>query len=76
MDDKTVTYFVNDNPYDTTEKKLKVRTILSGAGFTPVEQYDLTRVNGHHLFSNLDEDVPIHKDEKFLAVFKGTTPVS
>lgn len=76
MDDKTITYFVNDNPYDTTEKKLKVRIILSGAGFTPVEQYDLTRVNGNHIFPNLDEEIPIRKDEKFLAVFKGTTPVS
>lgn len=76
MDDKITRYFVNDDSYDTTEKKLKVRTILSDAGFTPVEQYDLTRVNGNHTFSNLDEEVPIHKDEKVLAVFKGTTPVS
>jgi len=76
MEDKTVTYFVNDDSYDTTEKKLKVRIILSDAGFTPVEQYDLTRVNGNHTFASLDEEVPIHKDEKFLAVFKGTTPVS
>lgn len=75
MDNKT-RYFVNGDPQETSEAKLTVRDILKDADFIPPEDYDLTRVEGNKTFADLDKEVPIEKDEKFLAVFKGTTPMS
>ena len=69
-------YFVNDDAQKTSEPKLTVREILKNAGLTPVENYDLTKYGGSKPFSSLDEEIPIKKDDKFIAVFNGTTPVS
>lgn len=69
-------YFVNDEVQETTEPKLTVRDILKDAGLTPVEDYDLTKRGNEKPFSDLDEEVPIEKNDHFVAVFKGTTPVS
>ena len=74
--DKSTTYYVNGEKQTTSDKKLKVETILSNAGFTPVSDYDLQRDNGNKIFSDLNEEIPIHDGEKFTALFKGTTPVS
>lgn len=76
MDEKTITYSVNDETQTTTEHKLKVETILFNAGFKPVTDYELERNDGHHIFKNLNEEIPIHNGEKFTALFIGTTPVS
>jgi hypothetical protein len=70
------TYFVNSEPEATEESKLTVREVLEDADFKPAENYDLTRDEGHHTFTNYDEEIPIHEGEHFTATYKGTTPVS
>ncbi|MEX0629628.1 MAG: hypothetical protein WEE67_04215 [Chloroflexota bacterium] len=72
---KTVHYSVNGEPQQTTERKLTGRQILERAGFTPAEDYRLTRNKGGKEIA-LDDDEPIHDDEAFTATFKGVTPVS
>jgi phenylalanyl-tRNA synthetase beta subunit len=74
--EKTIHYTVNAEPQQTAQRKLTVRTILTNAGFTPVEQYELTRDAGHHTFKNLDEEVSLHEGESFTATFTGPTPTS
>lgn len=77
MDVRTATkYYVNGEAQTTDEHKLTVRQILENAGFTPAEQYELIRDEGHHKYTNLDEEVPLHKGERFTAKFTGVTPVS
>ena len=73
---KTITYFVNGEPQTTDERKLSVRDILVHAGFTPPEEHELIRDNGDHHFTDLDQEIPIHKDERFTVLFHGPTPVS
>ena len=70
------TYFVNGEAFHTREHKLTVRTILEDAGFTPAEEYRLTRDAGHHVFDDYDTEVPIHEGERFTATFLGPTPTS
>jgi len=73
---KTVTYYVNGEKQTTTQDKLTVREILTVAGFTPVTDYQLTRDEGHNVYRDYDEEVPLHEDERFTATFVGPTPVS
>lgn len=73
---RLITYFVNGEREQTPDHKRTVRAILSDAGFTPVETYQLERDNGHHVFSDYDEEVPIHEDERFTALYKGPTQTS
>jgi hypothetical protein len=72
---KTIHHTVNGEPQETTERKLTGRQILENAGFTPAEDYRLTRNKGGKEIG-LDDDEPIHEGEAFTATFKGTTPVS
>lgn len=81
---RVIKYFVNDEEVTHTFEKpperkgftLTVRDILESAGFTPVEEFELTRDSDHHLYDSLDEEVPIENGERFTATFKGSTPVS
>ncbi len=73
---KERTYLVNGEAFHTQEHKLTVRVILEDAGFTPAEEYRLTRDEGHHVFDDYDTEVPIHEGEKFTATYLGTTPTS
>lgn len=70
------TYFVNGEREQTSDHKRTVRMILADAGFTPVEKYQLERDEGHHLFTNYDEEVPIYQDERFTALYTGPTHTS
>ena len=74
--DSKITYFVNDESYNTIKKILKVHEILSNADFTPVEKYDLTLVGNPKPYPRSDVEIKMHDNDKFIAVFKGTTPVS
>jgi hypothetical protein len=76
METKTIIYYVNGERQTTTDHKLTVRTILTNAGFTPAENYRLVRVAGNHTYTNLDEEIPLHEDEQFNALFQGPTPTS
>lgn len=73
---KLITYFVNGERQETNQHKLMVRTILTNAGFTPAEDYRLVRDDGNHSYTNQDEEVPLHENEKFTALFQGPTPTS
>ncbi len=76
LGDKQIQYTVNGEVQTTTSKDLSVGTILTNAGFTPVSEYNLERDEGHKVYSNPDEVIPIHEGEKFTALFKGPTPTS
>lgn len=82
--EESVKYYVNGEEEvheynkgpDRKQPALSVREILVEAGFTPVEQYELTRDSDGRKFESLDELVPIEFGEKFTATYKGDTPVS
>lgn len=74
--DNTTDYYVNGEKQQTAEHKLTVAQILDNAGFKPPEQYTLTRDDGNHAYKDYSEEVPIHKDERFTALFIGVTPTS
>ena len=71
-----ITYYVNGESQTTHHHHLTVRALLSNAGFTPPEDYRLVRNTGNHTYTNLDEEVSLHQDEKFTALFQGPTPTS
>lgn len=71
-----VRYFVNAEPQESAEHKRSVRQILEDAGFKPAEDYVLIRDEGDHKYTDLDESVPLHQDERFTAVYSGPTPTS
>lgn len=72
---KTIHYSVSAEPQATDEHKLSGRQILERAGFTPADEYKLTRdPSGTEI--GLEETVPIHEDEAFTATFRGPTPTS
>ena len=72
---KTIHYSVSGEPQETTERKLTGRQILERAGFTPAEDYRLTRDDGGKEIGPTDEE-PIHEGEAFTATFRGVTPTS
>lgn len=69
-------YFVNGERQKIVGDELSVRDILARAGFKPADQYELIRDHPHHVFTNLDEVVKLHQDERFTAIFHGPTPTS
>lgn len=73
---KTIVYFVNGERQTTDRHKLTVEAILTGAGFTPATDYRLIRDAGHHAYTNLAEEVPLHDEQTFTALFQGPTPVA
>ena len=73
--DRIIHYSVSGEPQETEEHKLSGRQILENAGFTPAEDYKLTRdPSGHEI--GLDDKEPIHPGEAFTATFRGPTPTS
>jgi hypothetical protein len=74
--DELVTYFVNTKRQTSEDRKLSVRTILADAGLQPPESYTLEREEGHHVYTDYGELVPLHDGERFLALFNGPTPTS
>ena len=82
--DEEIKYFVNgeevihifQKPPDRKIFKLTVREILTSAGFTPAEEYELTRDADNHTYESLDDEVPIAHGDRFTATHKGPTPAS
>lgn len=72
---KVIHYRVNAEPQETRERQLSGRQILERAGFTPAEDYRLTRNDGGKEIG-LDERESIRPGEVFTATFRGITPVS
>ncbi|MCA9675617.1 MAG: hypothetical protein H6806_11065 [Planctomycetes bacterium] len=77
MSKPETTYFVDNEPQTTDQRDLTVRQILTNSGNDPETHY-LVEIKGDHQVDhrNLDESLHIHENEKFAAIFTGTTPVS
>ena len=81
---EVIKFFVNEEEVEYEFEKppererftLKVREILESAGFTPADEWELTRDRDNFTFDSLDEDVPLEQGEQFTATFKGPTPAS
>lgn len=78
--DKPITYTLEGEPYETAEKVLTPRQILSNGEFD-VETHYLTLLRGNsgerESYQNrLDEEIHMHPNMRFLAIFTGATPVS
>ena len=67
---------LSEAPRSRAFHTLTAGEILASAGFTPLEQYELTRDSDQHHFESSDEPVPVEFGEEFTATFKGATPVS
>ena len=82
--DEEIKYFVNDEEEIASFQKspdrkvfeLTVREILTRAGFTPAEDYELTRDADNHTYPSLEAEVPIKHGDRFTATHKGPTPAS
>jgi hypothetical protein len=73
--ERIIHYSVSAEPQETDEPKLTGRQILERAGFTPADEYKLTRdPSGKEI--GPDEEVSIHANEAFTATFRGITPTS
>jgi hypothetical protein len=77
MSERVITYFVDNEPQTTTKAELTVREILAKSGNDPATHY-LVELQGDHQipYKNLDEELKVHENEKFAAIFTGPTPVS
>ena len=78
----SITYVVNGEklhvpkPAGRDPLTLTVSEILAEAGFTPVEDYELTRNADHHTYASPDEKVALHDGDQFTATYKGPTQAS
>ncbi len=72
-----ITYYVDNEAQHTTERELTVRQILEIAGDDPTTHY-LVELRGDHQIphQDLNEEIKIHENEHFIAIFTGETPVS
>ncbi len=81
---EVVKFFVNgeklehefEKPPERKPFSLTVREIFESAGFTPVEEWQLTRDEDNHTFFTLDDDVMLQEGEQFTATFEGATTAS
>lgn len=77
---KTIKFYVDTDAVTTDKRKLKVREILTLSGNTPPKDYELERLAGHSnqgkTYTDLEEEVEVHPDERFSATFTGETPYS
>jgi len=75
--EKDITYFVNDEVRVSTAKKLTMREIAEGAGFSPASDYELEENDqGHKTYSDPDEEVVLHDGQHFTVTYTGVTPTS
>ena len=63
-------------PDDREVFKLSVRDILTLAGFTPAENFELTRDSDNRKFPSLDDEVPVEHGDHFTAKYNAPTPAS
>jgi hypothetical protein len=73
-----VTFTVNGESVETTERELTVRQILILATLDPEIHY-LVEKRGHNQeieHRDLSEQIHVHEKQEFLAFFTGPTPVS
>jgi hypothetical protein len=72
-----ITFFVDGEKLETSHHSLTVAQILEIAGLDPKTHYLIELRGGHQVkFENLNEELHLHEDEKFISVFSGPTPLS
>lgn len=74
----TITFTVNGQPVETTERSLSIRAILTLAELEPEAHY-LVEQHGEGReieYRNLDEEIRVHPRQAFLAFYVAATPVS
>lgn len=71
-----INYFVNGEEEFTETAEVKVKDILEDAGFTPATDYILAGENPPREYTNPEEVIKVHPNERFQAKFKGPTPTS
>lgn len=75
--DKTIDYFVNDEPQHTDEAKMTMGAIVEAAGFTPASDYELEENDhGNKTYTDSNAEVHVHKDQHFTVTYTGVTPTS
>ena len=58
-------------------KKLTMREIVEGAGFSPASDYELEENDhGHRTYVDPDEEVVLHNGQHFTVTYTGVTPTS
>ena len=79
---KTIHYSVNGEAQMTERSPLTVETILKIAGaaasidVAQIDSYYLESVEGDQTYNNLSDQVTIQEGDRFLAVYRGKTPVA
>ena len=76
--ENTISYVVDDEIQHAEEKVLTPKQILEKAGFD-ANSYYLVQMIGHEKKSyqdNPNEEIHMHPNMRFVAIFVGETPVS
>ena len=79
---KTIHYSVNGEAQMTERNPLTVETILKIAGaaasidVAQIENYYLESIEGDQTYNSLSDQVTIQEGDRFLAVYRGKTPVA
>jgi len=79
MPHHSITFFVDDEPYQTEAKTLTVRQILLMSGNEPPEQFSLYHKDGEgtpNKYEGLDGEVHLHEGMRFTPLYCGETPYS
>ena len=81
-DDKVIDYQVNGEIFQTTKEILTVREIMESAGakaginIQDLDNYYLTDLDKNIKYDDLNKEVKLYEGIKFLATYKGKTPVA
>ena len=80
--DKTIDYQVNGEIFQTTKETLTVREIMESAGakaginIQDLDNYYLTDLEKNIKYEDLNKEIKLYEGIKFLATYKGKTPVA
>ena len=76
-DKHVIHYFVDNVEQFTAERSLTVEQILKNFGLDPATHY-LVEIKGHNQIphKDLNEEIKLHENQRFITVFTGPTPVS
>jgi len=73
------TFLVNNETQPLNELRKRVRQILQEAGQVPPESFFLIEFgpgSEERRFTDLDQEIDLHENQRFAAVYRGSTPVS
>ena len=75
---KLIEITIDEQPFEVEEKEMTVRELLALVNKN-ADSYYLVEIKGkkeRKKYTDPDEPVKLHKGSKFVAVFRGETPVS